>query len=644
MLPQIHSDAEACVEAVLSQVGRNIVLAMPIAIGKPNHFVNALYRRAVQDKSISLKIFTALSFVKPILKSDLERRFAGPLVERVFGQFPDLEYAAALQRGQLPPNIEVHDFFFQAGAFLNSPLAQQGYTSLNYTYATKHVLTLGVNVFGQLIAKRGDGDKATYSLASNTDLSLEVFPAMLEHRRDGPPFAIVGQVNGAMPYMEGEAEIPGSAFDHILEGPAFEFPLFAPPKEAVSLEDYAAAIHTAALVKDGGAIQLGIGAFSDALTHALVLRQIRNETFRQLTETLGAGRLHPRLPAETAPFKKGLYGATELFVEGYLELHRYGILKRRAFDDIETQRRADAGELSPEDYAQGALLHAGFLFGCARFYERLRHLSPEERRAFRMTHIGYTNHLYGNEDLKRAQRPHARFVNSAMIATLLGAAASDALEDGRVVSGVGGQYNFVAQAHELDGGRSILEIHASRMDKGRPSSNIRWSYGHTTISRHLRDIFVTEYGAADVRGLSDRDTIAAMLNITDSRFQEELLKTAKAAGKIERNYEIPIAFRNNTPEWIEKTLGPARKDGALPEYPFGTDLMREEIALIPAMTALKNAQTSIMELGRLVARGTPWSSPSAYERTLLRRLGLETPRSVKERLTAALVLGALRSR
>ena len=162
MLPHIHNDAEACVEAVLSQVGRKIVLAMPIAIGKPNHFVNALYRRAVQDKSISLKIFTALSFVKPTLKSDLERRFAGPLIQRLFGQFPDLEYAASLQRGQLPPNIEVHDFFFQAGAFLNSPLAQQGYTSLNYTYATKHVMTLGVNVFGHCPAAADPHDHCSH--------------------------------------------------------------------------------------------------------------------------------------------------------------------------------------------------------------------------------------------------------------------------------------------------------------------------------------------------------------------------------------------------------------------------------------------------------------------------------------------------
>ncbi len=110
-----------------------------------------------------------------------------------------------------------------------------------------------------------------------------------------------------------------------------------------------------------------------------------------------------------------------------------------------------------------------------------------------------------------------------------------------------GQYNFVAQAHELEDGRSILELHASRRDKGGVRSNIRWTYGHTTIPRHLKDIAVTEYGAADLRGLSDRDTIAAMLCIADSRFQDELLGEAKTARKIEAAYEIPAAFRGNTP-------------------------------------------------------------------------------------------------
>ncbi len=643
MSPQIHNNAESCVEAVLSKVGRNVVLGIPIALGKPNHFVNALYARAVQDKSISLKILTGLTFVRPAPKSDLERRFAEPLIERLFGHYPFIDYAEALKSGEVPPNIEINEFFMQAGAFLNAPAAQQSYVSMNYTHMPKHFLNMGMNVFAQLVAKRGEGDAARYSLSSNTDGSLDVLPILWERRKAGEPLALVGQVNGAMPFMTGDADLPASAIDHILEGPAFEFPLFAPPKEAVSLQDHAAAIHVGALIKDGGTIQLGIGAFSDGLAHALVLRQTKNGKFRHLAEALGAGRVHPRQPIETGPFEKGLYGATELFVEGYLELHRAGILKRRVFDDIAMQRRADAGELSPEEYAKGVLIHAGFFFGGSRFYEALRNLSEEERRSFCMTRISYTNQLYGNEELKRVQRPHARFINGAMMATLMGAVVSDQLEDGRVISGVGGQYNFVAQAHELEGGRSILVLRAWRMEESRAQSNIRWTYGHTTIPRHLRDIIVTEYGAADVRGLTDRDTIAAMLNITDSRFQEGLLEEAKAAGKIEQTYEIPHAFRNNTPEWIAETLRSARSDGTLPDYPFGTDFTAEERALLPALALLKYAEASPLALANYVRLGMPWVSPNTEEHVLLRRLGLDVPSSAREHLTAALVLGALRS-
>jgi acyl-CoA hydrolase len=643
MSPHLHSDVESCVEAVVADIGREIVLGIPIAIGKPNHFVNALFARAVGDRTIKLKVFTGLTFVKPSAGSELERRFAGPLIERLFGGYPDLDYVAALKRGELPPNIEVHEFFFQAGVFLNAPLAQQSYTSLNYTHVANHVLNIGVNVVAQLVARRGEGDGTRYSWSSNTDVTLDIMPALMERRKAGARVAVVGQVNAAMPFMAGEAEAPAAAFDHILQGAAYEFPLFAPPKEPVALQDYASALHVAALVKDGGTIELGIGAFSDALAHALMVRQKQNGRFGELAKAIGAGRLHPRLPVETGPFEKGLYGATELFVDGYLALYRAGVLKRRVFDDVDTQKRADAGELPAEEYARGALLHAGFFFGAKSFYDALHDLSETERSAFHMTAISFVNQLYGNETLKRAQRTHARFINSAMMATLLGAVVSDQLEDGRVVSGVGGQYNFVAQAHELENGRSIIELHASRLEKGSLRSNIRWSYGHTTISRHLRDIVVTEYGAADLRGLSDRDTIAAMLNIADSRFQDELLREAKASRKIESRYEIPRAFRNNTPEWIETSLGAARADGTLPAFPFGTDMTPDEVGLLPAMTFLKGVQASPFALARLIARGKPWETPSEKERALLSRMALASPKSAKERLYAALVLGALRS-
>ena len=167
-----------------------------------------------------------------------------------------------------------------------------------------------------------------------------------------------------------------------------------------------------------------------------------------------------------------------------------------------------------------------------------------------MMPVSFTNELYGDEDAKRRARVDARFVNNAMMATLLGAAVSDGLENGQVVSGVGGQYNFVAQAFALAGARSILTVEATRRAGVKTHSNIRWSYGHETIPRHLRDVFVTEYGVADIRGKSDADVIAAMLAIADSRFQDELTRQAKDAGKLPKDFAIPPAHRENFPERI----------------------------------------------------------------------------------------------
>ena len=54
--PQRFADADACVEATLSRVGRRIVLGLPVGIGKPNPVVNAFVRRAAGDPTISLTI------------------------------------------------------------------------------------------------------------------------------------------------------------------------------------------------------------------------------------------------------------------------------------------------------------------------------------------------------------------------------------------------------------------------------------------------------------------------------------------------------------------------------------------------------------------------------------------------------------
>ena len=80
----------------------------------------------------------------------------------------------------------------------------------------------------------------------------------------------------------------------------------------------------------------------------------------------------------------------------------------------------------------------------------------------RMTSVSSVNQLYGGEDAKRRDRVKARFVNNGMMATLLGAVVSDALENGQVVSGVGGQFNFVAQAFALALDKRLLRLGIER--------------------------------------------------------------------------------------------------------------------------------------------------------------------------------------
>ena len=146
------NDPARCAEAIVDRVGRDIRLAVPIGIGKPVLLVNALYKLAEADRSISLRIFTGLSLMRPRYRNSLEERFAKPLLDRLFASYPDLDYAKALRAGTLPPNVEITEFFLQAGAWLGNAHVQQHYTSLNYARVGAHLERIGTNVMAQLVA------------------------------------------------------------------------------------------------------------------------------------------------------------------------------------------------------------------------------------------------------------------------------------------------------------------------------------------------------------------------------------------------------------------------------------------------------------------------------------------------------------
>ncbi|HLW74106.1 MAG TPA: acetyl-CoA hydrolase/transferase C-terminal domain-containing protein, partial [Gammaproteobacteria bacterium] len=359
-----------------------------------------------------------------------------------------------------------------------------------------------------------------------------------------------------------------------------------------------------------------------------------------LTALWEAGVIAPRLRAGDVEFLKrfGILRPEVSLEDGSLKLPD-GSRVPADLSDKAALGRIVGGALGAR-LGGGVLVHGAFFLASQRFYDALHAMPEPERRLFAMEAVSTVNELFSDLELEQLQHRHARFLNICMKMTLLGSAVSDSLDDGRVVSGVGGQYNFVAMAHALRQARSILMLRSTHRSHGKLESNIVWEYAHSTIPRHLRDMVVTEYGIADLRGKPDWRVIAEMLNIADSRFQEGLLTEAKLAGKIPADYAIPAAFRRNTPERLREDLMPLQKVGLFPDFPFGHDFTPEELQLGKALKHLQAKSGNLA--GKLGLVLSLLRAPPATAAACLERMGLARPRGVKEWVFARLVGAALK--
>ncbi len=606
----ILSDPTAIARRIVEKTGGDIRLALPLGVGKANTIVNALTDLAIADRSIRLHILTALTLQRPRPETDLQARFLDPAMDRLFGAYTPLDYATRLLDGTLPANIKVQEFFFQAGTWLGNPAAQQGYIPANYTHALHALMDRFPNVILQLLARHGD----RFSLSGNTDITVDLLRARARGEQD---FILGGEINPHLPFMPGAGELSGDELDCLLDDPATQFELFSVPKRPVAAADHAIGLHVAGLVPDGGTLQIGIGSIGDAVASSLILRHRNPEIMRAIMTT---APFPGHVSAQGGRFEVGLYGVTEMLVQGFLELAKAGVIRRKV---------------------DGAIVHAGFFVDCHDFYRSLREMPEDERMLIQMMPVSFTNQLYGDESAKREARHNARFVNAAMKATALGGVISDVTEKGQIVSGVGGQFNFVDQAFALRDARAIITLQATRESKGKVASNIVWDHPHETIPRHYRDIIVTEYGVADLRGRSDAECIMAMISVADSRFQPELLERAKAAGKVPRDARVPKPHATNTPQALQSWLAPAMAEGTLARFPFGTDFTEVEQRLLGALGILKAKSGSRRAMARLLWRGLLSGTSDPQRRACLERLSLDHPRSLADRLTRLAVKGAL---
>ncbi|MEQ8200741.1 MAG: acetyl-CoA hydrolase/transferase C-terminal domain-containing protein [Syntrophomonadaceae bacterium] len=713
----IYDDVQKCVDEVINYVGKDIVFCMTLALGKPVLFINELYRRAKEDPEIKLRILTALALERPRGHTDLEKRFLKPLADRIFDGVPEFDYMLDFRAGRLPPNVEFSENFSKAGGYLNDPVAQQNHVASNYTHCARDAISNGANVMGQLIGYQEEDGKTMYSMACNPDIVIEMIAGLKEQRALGRKVAIVGEANRNMPFMYGDAVMEPDTYDIILQGPKYDYNLFAPPKDAVSLSDYMIGLNVSTLIKDGGTIQVGIGALGDAIVAGLIMRNEHNALYQEILEKTGTKRRNAELIAkwgDTGIFKEGLYGASEMFVDAFMQMYKKGIIKRKVFESVPLMKLINAGQLSADnipadiidklvameaveprltardftflrefgilkdglEYIDGSIIDGethysadmndeqaqarirellgnklrggtvllgAFFIGPQAFYQALNDMSEEERQLFGMSGVDKVNQLYGGEELRRLQRKDGRFVNTGMVASVLGAVASDGLEDGRIISGIGGQYNFAAMAHALKDGRLIMMIKSTKGAGKMLKSNIVFSYGNCSIPRHLRDIIVTEYGIADVQGKTDKEVIAMIINIADSRFQAKLLEQAKQAKKIPADYEIPEEYRHNYPETIHALLHPYQHQGHFQPYPFGTDLTTEEMVLggaLKGFKALATGSPNKMITGLLAELFK--SVPVAADK-YLEMMKLDHPASLKEKVLQKTVVLALRN-
>ncbi|GAB4012536.1 MAG: hypothetical protein Fur0010_08500 [Bdellovibrio sp.] len=623
---------------------------------------NAIYLRAKSDPSIDLTILSALTLSRPSAKGLIEKRFFDPFNQRHFGNFPEPLYEHDRLNGILPSNITICEFYYPPGKFLNNERAQRNYISSNYSHAARDIVARGVNVIAQIVAPGVGEDEGLLSLSCNPDLTLDVVSGV---KNLGKQIIVIAQINRELPFMYGDARVPCDFFDYILDHPELEHKLFAPPKLSISDQDYMIALYASALVRDGGELQIGIGSLGDAIVSMLVMRHKDNQTYRELISKLS---INPKFEeciekiGGVGPFSQGLFGASEMMVDGFLPLIQEGIVKREVYDNPSLQRLINAGLISdevtpkvlkylmrrneihdvllPEEFYElqeygvfkdeikysdgkivlpdgtnfipdlkqpavkdllltqclgtklkrGSLIHAAFFLGSSQFYQALREMPVELRKKIRMRSVLRVNEIIGHEEIDRLHRRDGRFINTCMMTTLAGASTSDALENGQIISGVGGQFNFVAQAHTLNDGRSLLLMRATGSHGGPETSNILPFYGHITVPKHMRDIVITEYGVADLRGKTDEEVVISLIEIADSRYQEQLIKWAKKNKKLKKDYKLPDYAMFNTAQKIKLFLSPYKKKGLFSAFPLGCDFTPVELKIGKALKYIKHAK------------------------------------------------------
>ncbi len=274
----------------------------------------------------------------------------------------------------------------------------------------------------------------------------------------------IAQINPSVPRVLGDALIPATSITYGVE---WDEALSATVVEAVDPLSATIGRHVASLIPDRATLQLGIG-------------RIPNAVLSQLTHHEDLG-IH-----------------SEMISDGVRMLVERGVVTGR-------YKATDPGEIV-----------ATFCMGSEQLYHFL-----DDNPAVSLRTVDYTN----NTAVIR-QNPRMISINSAIEVDLNGQVAAESIGS-HIVSGVGGQMDFVRGASLAPGGRSIIAL-PSRTRSGEPRivANIRPGAAVTTSRNHVQYV-VTEYGVAELHGRSLRERAKQLIAVAHPDDREALEKSAR---------------------------------------------------------------------------------------------------------------------
>jgi acyl-CoA hydrolase len=313
-------------------------------------------------------------------------------------------------------------------------------------------------------------------------LSLHAGGTIGELRRagDDPQRLLVVEVSEAYPRTFGLGEQHRHALhvDEIdvlvrsTDGPLALPGVGTPPTDT----DRAIARHAVAFIPSGATLQTGIGSIPS-----------------QIATLLAEG-------------DGGDYGLhSEMFTDGCMQLHRAG-------------KVTNAGKGSYDGVSVTT-----FAFGSAELYTWL---DGNENVAFLPVEVVNAPDAIGaNNDMVT--------INGALAIDIHGQVVADTISGGQF-SGIGGAEDFVAGAGLELSDRSLICLPSTFTKDGALQSRIVPWFGPgavITTPRHQVDVIVTEYGAAELEGLTVRERGEALAAIAHPQFRGELLAAAERASK-----------------------------------------------------------------------------------------------------------------